>query len=91
MVARASVPQHLAHGGARGHRVGGAERGLGGRLAGLERRRAASWAPTGRTARAAIESDEMPIPISAVASSGSAAASPQTPTGLPASLAGVAR
>ena len=44
----------------------------------------ASWAPTGRTAAAAIDSDVMPIPTSAQASSGSAAASPQTPTDLPA-------
>ena len=50
---------------------------------------AASCAPTGRTAASAIDSDEMPMPTRAVASIGSAAASPQTPTGLPACLPGL--
>ena len=40
-------------------------------------------APTGRTAAVAIDSDVMPMPTRAGASSGSAAASPHTPTGLP--------
>ncbi len=43
---------------------------------------AESWAPTGRTAAAAIESEVIPMPTSATARSGSAAASPHTPTGL---------
>ena len=43
-----------------------------------------SWAPTARTAADAIDSEVIPMPISATARRGSAAASPQTPTLLPA-------
>ena len=43
----------------------------------------ASLAATGRTAADAIDSEVTPMPTSAVASSGSAAASPHTPTGRP--------
>ena len=50
---------------------------------------AASCAPTGRTAASAIDSDVMPMPTRAVASIGSAAASPQTPTGLAGLLPGL--
>ena len=43
----------------------------------------ASLAPTGVTAEAAADSEVIPNPVRMHAMSGSAAASPQTPTGLP--------
>ena len=52
---------------------------------------AASRAPTGRTAAEAIDSDVMPIPTRTQASSGSAAASPQTPDRLAGLLARLGR
>ena len=78
-----------AYGVARGHRVARGERGLGGFLAQGRGPAEASRAPTGRTAAEAIDSEVTPIPTSAQASSGSAAASPQTPTDLPARRAGL--
>ena len=42
-----------------------------------------NWTPTAGIALVAMDSDVMPSPIRMQASSGSAAASPQTPTGLP--------
>src|SRR5690349_13094402 len=49
-----------------------------------------SLAPTARTAAAAADKELTPSPASTQASSGSAAASPHTPTGLPASTPALA-
>ena len=77
-----SVAEDRAHRFARGHRVAW-RRGLPRRRPRTVRGDGGEPGAHGRTAAEAIDSDVIPMPTSAQASSGSAAASPHTPTGLP--------